>query len=40
MKEKLSPPSAIQKRAANSDFIKTFSWEDLRNRLPFRFPVP
>lgn len=32
--------TATQKRAANPDFVPTFSVEALRDRLPFRFPVP
>jgi hypothetical protein len=32
--------TASEKRAAHPDFIKTFSLEALRDRLPFRFPVP
>ena len=32
--------TAIQKRATNPDFVKTFSLEALKDRLPFRFPVP
>jgi hypothetical protein len=32
--------TAPQKRAANPDFVPTFSIEALRDRLPFRFPVP
>jgi hypothetical protein len=33
-------PVASQKRAAHPDFIATFSLAALRDRLPFRFPVP
>jgi hypothetical protein len=32
--------TASQKRAAHPDFVKTFSLEALRGRLPFLFPVP
>ena len=32
--------TASQKRAANPDFVKTFSLEALKDRLLFRFPVP
>ncbi len=32
--------TASQKRATEGDFVKTFSLEALRDRLPFRFPVP
>jgi hypothetical protein len=32
--------TASEKRATHPDFIKTFSLEALRDRLPFRFPVP
>ncbi|MBC8249579.1 MAG: hypothetical protein H8E90_07860 [Anaerolineales bacterium] len=32
--------TASQKRAANPDFVKTFSLKALKDRLPFRFPVP
>jgi hypothetical protein len=33
-------PSASQKRAAHPDFLRTFSLEALRPRLPLPFPVP
>ena len=39
MKEKLEL-SASRKRAAHPDFVPTFSLTALRERLPFRFPVP
>jgi hypothetical protein len=32
--------TASQKRAAHPDFVKTFSLQALKDRLPFRFPVP
>ncbi|MFQ5861242.1 MAG: hypothetical protein ACE5IG_06810 [Dehalococcoidia bacterium] len=32
--------TASQKRAANPNFVKAFSRDALRDRLPFRFPVP
>lgn len=32
--------TASQKRAANPNFVKTFSLEALKDRLPFRFLVP
>jgi hypothetical protein len=31
---------ASRKRAAHPDFVPTFSLGALRERLPFRFPVP
>lgn len=34
------PLSASQKRAAHPDFVRTFSLEALRPRLPLPFPVP
>lgn len=33
-------PTASQKRAANPNFVNTFSLDALRDRLPFHFPVP
>lgn len=40
MSQNTSPHTASQKRAANPDFVKTFSLEALKARLPFPFPVP
>jgi len=40
MNENTSPQTASQKRAANPDFVKTFSLEALKDRLPFRITVP
>jgi len=40
MSENTSVQTASQKRAANPDFVTTFSLDALRERLPFRFPVP
>lgn len=40
MSQNTSPQTASQKRAANPDFVKTFSLEALKDRLPFRFLVP
>lgn len=40
MSEKNSELTASQKRAANPDFVKTFSLEALKDHLPFPFPVP
>lgn len=40
MSENNAPLTAGQKRATHPDFVKTFSLEALRDRLPFRFPVP
>jgi len=37
---KNTEPTASQKRAANPDFVTTFSLEALKDRLPFSFPVP
>ena len=31
---------ADRKRAAHPDFVSTFSLGALRERLPFRFPIP
>jgi hypothetical protein len=40
MSENSAELTASQKRAAHPDFVKTFSLDALRDRLPFRFPVP
>jgi hypothetical protein len=37
---KNTPLAASQKRAANPNFVKTFSLEALKDRWPFRFLVP
>jgi len=40
MSQQETPPTASQKRAANPDFVQTFSLQALQTRLPFVFPVP
>ncbi len=40
MSQNDTTPTASQKRAANPDFVKTFSLAALKAQLPFSFPVP